>query len=306
MDIQGMIHLQIMMFLLMAVGAFLRKKNIITPGGKTVLTDLIVDVFLPCNIVSSFCVELKRETLMAGLGVLGASIAIQLGCTALSAFGYRRVPKEKRMILQYGTVCSNAAFLGNPVAEGLYGSLGLLYASIYQIPQRIVMWSAGISYFTQQPSRKEVARKVITHPCIIAVFIGLFLMVTGIPLPEFLDRSIRSLGGCTTAVSMLLIGSILADAGLKHMVCRLTVLFAGIRLVMIPALTLAGCLAMGMDAVAAGVCVVLAAMPAGSITAILASKYHADEAFASACVVFTTLLSMAMLPLWCLVLNALF
>ena len=82
------------------------------------------------------------------------------------------------MVLQYATVCSNAGFLGNPVAEGLYGSIGLLYASVYLIPQRIVMWSAGISYFTESPSRKEVVKKVLTHPCIVAVEIGIVLMVT--------------------------------------------------------------------------------------------------------------------------------
>ena len=52
--------------------------------------------------------------------------------------------------------------------------------------------------------------------------------------------------------------------------------------------------------------VVLAAMPAGTTTAILASKYNGDEAFASRCIVLTTVLSMAMLPLWCMILNTLF
>ena len=177
------------------------------------------------------------------------------------------------MILQYGTVCSNAGFLGNPVAEGIYGSLGLLYASIYLIPQRIVMWSAGVSYFTESPNRREVFKKVLRHPCIIAVEIGIVLMITQLQLPEFLDRSISSLGGCTTAITMMFIGTILADAGFKHMVSRLTVVFAAIRLLFIPLLVMLGCMLFHVEAVAAGLSVVLAAMPAGSTTAILAAKY---------------------------------
>ena len=210
------------------------------------------------------------------------------------------------MILQYGTVCSNAGFLGNPVAEGIYGSLGLLYASIYLIPQRIVMWSAGVSYFTESPNRREVFKKVLRHPCIIAVEIGIVLMITQLQLPEFLDRSISSLGGCTTAITMMFIGTILADAGFKHMVSRLTVVFAAIRLLFIPLLVMLGCMLFHVEAVAAGLSVVLAAMPAGSTTAILAAKYHGDEAFATQCVVFTTILSMAALPLWCMGLNMAF
>ena len=131
-------------------------------------------------------------------------------------------------------------------------------------------------------------------------------MLTQLQLPEFLDRSISSLGGCTTAITMMFIGTILADAGFKHMVSRLTVVFAAIRLLFIPLLVMLGCMLFHVEAVAAGLSVVLAAMPAGSTTAILAAKYHGDEAFATQCVVFTTILSMAALPLWCMGLNMVF
>lgn len=270
------------------------------------MTDLVIEIILPCNIISSFSVELDHELLAAGVQVLAISLILQLFCTAVSAFCYRSVPKRQRMILQYGTVCSNAGFLGNPVAEGLYGSVGLLYASIYLIPQRIVMWSAGVSYFTESPSKKDVLKKVITHPCIIAVFVGFVLMTAQIRLPGFVNRSIKSLGGCTTAATMLLIGAILADAGMKHMINKITLIFSVIRLLAIPAAVMAGCYLFHVEATAAGLSTVLAAMPAGSTTAILAAKYDGDEVFASQCVVLTTILSMALLPVWCMVLSRLF
>ncbi|HIT65458.1 MAG TPA: AEC family transporter [Candidatus Ventrimonas merdavium] len=304
METQGLVDLQIMMFLLMGIGYFLRKWEIITMEGRRVLMDLIIDVILPCNIITAFQIPLDQEILAAGFQILLISLILQAFCSLISATCYRKVPKAQRMVLQYGTVCSNAGLLGNPVAEGLYGSLGLLYASIYLIPQRIVMWSAGVSYFTQCPSRKEVVKKVVTHPCIVAVGIGVVLMVSQIALPPFLQKTVSSLGGCTTAVSMVFIGAVIADAGVKDMVSRITVIYALIRLAAIPLAVLAGCLLAGVEPVAAGVSVVLAAMPAGSTTVVLAAKYHGDEKFATQCVVFTTLLSMAVLPVWCLLLNA--
>ena len=303
MERNGLLSLQAMMFLLIGAGVFLKKKNIITGEGRKVLTDLIVDIILPCNIIGAFYTAFDKEMLISGLQILIVSLALQLFCMLISGFCYKRVPKSQRVILQYGTVCSNAGFLGNPVAEGLYGSLGLLYASIYLIPQRIVMWSAGISYFTESPDKKEVAKKVLKHPCIIAVAIGIVLMVTQLPLPVFLEKAIHSLGGCTTAITMLFIGTVLADAGFHHMVTKITVIYSFIRLVAIPAVVLAGCILFQVDSVAAGIAVVLAAMPAGSTTAILAAKYHGDEKFATQCIVLTTLLSVGMLPLWCMVLD---
>lgn len=306
MEIRGLLELQLMMFVLMGVGIAARKKNIVTNEGKKILTDLVIDIILPCNIIASFGVELDHELLTAGAQVLIISMILQVFCTLISSTCYCRLPKRKRMILQYGTVCSNAGFLGNPVAEGLYGSIGLLYASLYLIPQRIVMWSAGVSYFTESPNRKEVAKKVITHPCIIAVFIGFIMMLTQLQFPGFLNRSIKSLGGCTTAMTMLLIGTILADAGINHMINKVTVLFSAIRLLAIPAAVMAGCYVFHVEAAAAGLSTVLAAMPAGSTTALLAAKYDGDEVFASQCVVLTTILSMILLPVWCMILNGLY
>ena len=87
------------------------------------------------------------------------------------------------------------------------------------------------------------------------------------------------------------------------MITKITVIYSFIRLVAIPAVVLAGCILFQVDSVAAGIAVVLAAMPAGSTTAILAAKYHGDEKFATQCIVLTTLLSVGMLPLWCMVLD---
>lgn len=304
MDLQGVMDLQLMMFLEIGIGWFLRKKNLITEEGKKVLTDLVIDLILPCNIIQSFLIKLDKEILVKGFQILVISILLQMFCTAVSAVGYNRIEKEKRTVLQYATVCSNAGFLGNPVAEGLFGSMGLLYASVYLIPQRIVMWSAGVSYFTESPSKKEVAKKVLTHPCIIAVIIGLALMAAQAPLPSFLTRTLSSISSATTPMTMLLIGSIMAGAGLKTMVTKITVMFSAVRLVLIPLVVFLGCLLFRVDATVGGVAVILAAMPAGSTTAILAARYHRDEEFASKCVVLTTVLSMIAIPAWSTVLMA--
>ena len=49
------------------------------------------------------------------------------------------------------------------------------------------------------------------------------------------------------------------------------------------------------------VSVVLAAMPMGGVTAVLAEKYGGDSAFASKCVAVSTVLSLITTPLWCMV-----
>lgn len=302
MEYSRLINLQGMLFLLVAAGVVLRKKGILPEGAKAVLTDLVIYLILPCNIINSFFIEFNLEILKGFAVILTIASLIQIGCLMLAKVFYNREPESRKKVLQYGTVCSNAGFMGNPIAEGVYGAEGLMYASIFLIPQRIVMWSAGVSYFTESPDRKTVVKKVLTHPCIIAVYIGLVLMITRLPLPVFLQNTIKNVGGCTTTVSMVLIGAILAEVEPGSILDWGIVKYAAIRLFLLPLLVYISCRAFQVTPLLAGVSVLLTGMPAGSTTAILASKYDGDYIFATKCVVVTTLLSLVTIPLWCIVL----
>ena len=300
-NFDNMFNMQGMLFLLMIIGAVLTWKKIITADGQKLLTDLVMDVTLPASIIKSFQMELSRELLESCLEIFLVAIAIQVGTFLLSALLYRGISDEKhRKVLQYATICSNAGVLGNPIAEGIFGSMGLLYASIYLIPQRTFMWSAGLTYYTRCPSKKELARKVLTHPCIIAVAFGMVLLVTGTTLPGFLGSTVNSIAGANTAVSMMLIGSFLVGVNVKSMFQKTFYYYSFVRLFLIPFLVFVPCRLLGLDSMVTGVSTILAAMPAASSTAILAAKYECDEVFASKCVVFTTVLSMVTIPVWCL------
>lgn len=302
MDYSRLLNLQGMLFLLVAAGVVLRKKGILPEGAKAILTDLVIYLILPCNIINSFFIEFNLEILKGFAVILTIASLIQIGCLIFAKVFYNREPESRKKVLQYGTVCSNAGFMGNPIAEGVYGAEGLMYASIFLIPQRIVMWSAGVSYFTESPDRKTVVKKVLTHPCIIAVYIGLVLMITRLPLPAFLQNTIRSVGSCTTTVSMVLIGAILAEVEPGSILDWGIVKYAAIRLFLLPLLVYVSCRVFHVKPLLAGVSVLLTGMPAGSTTAILASKYDGDYIFATKCVVVTTLLSLVTIPLWCMVL----
>lgn len=297
-----LISLQLRMFLVMLVGLFFRKKNLISQEGKKNLTDLVIYLILPCNIVKSFMIAFDRDTLRNFGLILVISIFIQVFCAVLARVLYRRVKPEHRPVLMYATVASNSGFLGNPVAEGVFGSIGLALASVYLIPQRIVMWSAGVSYFTKGSNRKEIAKRVVTHPCIIAVFVGMALMLTQVSLPSFLEAALKDIGNCNTAMSMLVIGTILADVKPKEMLDYSILLFSGLRLILIPLAVYGGCLLFQIDPLVTGVSVLLAAMPAASTTAILAAKYNGDAVYASKCVVLSTVLSLAATPIWSMIL----
>lgn len=302
-----LISLQLRMFLIMLIGLFFRKKNMISAEGKKNLTDLVIYLILPCNIVKSFMIAFDENTLKKFGTVFVVSVLIQVVCAIFAKLFYNHMTPAHQKVLQYATVASNAGFLGNPVAEGVFGSMGLALASVYLIPQRIVMWSAGVSYFTEETEssrgkaavhKKSVLKRIITHPCIIAVVVGMIFMLGQVQLPSFLDAALKDIGNCNTAMSMLVIGTILADVKPKELLNKSIFLFSGLRLILIPLFVYVGCLAFAVEPLVTGVSVLLAAMPAASTTAILAAKYDGDAVYASKCVVTTTVLSLLTTPVW--------
>ena len=126
------------------------------------------------------------------------------------------------------------------------------------------------------------------------------LLIGQFQLPGVISATISSLGSANTSVSMLLIGAILSTVDLKKMVDRDSLYYCAVRLILIPGLVYLGCRIAGLEEMVTGVSVLLSAMPAASVTAVMASKYQQDAPFAAKIVALSTILSMITAPLWCL------
>lgn len=300
MNLSSLLQMQGMLIIIMVLGLFLARMGTITPEGRQLLTDLVINVTLPCSIVKAFLIEFSMDILQSCITIFLAAIVIQFLGMGLSHILYPGYEGQRKRVLQYATICSNAGILGNPIAEGAFGSIGLMYGSIYLIPQRSFMWSFGLTYFTVSPSRWQLIKKILTHPCIIAVELGLVLLIGQFQLPGVISATISSLGSANTSVSMLLIGAILSTVDLKKMVDRDSLYYCAVRLILIPGLVYLGCRIAGLEEMVTGVSVLLSAMPAASVTAVMASKYQQDAPFAAKIVALSTILSMITAPLWCL------
>lgn len=293
-----MLSLQLMLFVLILAGVLIRRIGLLTESGCKTLSSLLINVILPCNIVHAFMsgAEVGADFARNCFLMVGLSTLIQVIAAVGNRFLFARFPREERSVLSYGMICSNSSFVGLPIAEVLFGSIGVMYTSVFQIPLRFIMWTAGLSMFTNI-SHRDALKKLACHPCIIAVFVGLLLMVLPIELPDFLTDSINAMSNCTTPVSMLVIGSILALAPIRSLFSLPVLYFTALRLVVFPLLVYALLLPFGLDRLLVDICVLMTAMPAGSSTSILANQYDCDAVFASELIFTSTLFSIVTIPL---------
>lgn len=298
-----MIVLQITIFGTMLTGLVLRRLNIVSRQARTDLTNIVINVILPCNIVTSFLTSVTSELMRDCITILIISIGVQILAVFYGRFLARGESSARAVNLRYAIICSNAGFLGNPVAEGVFGPVGLMLASIYLIPQRVMMWSEGLALYSESGSRRATLKKVLTHPCVIACFTGGILLLTGFTPPAFILTPVSTIGRCNTAMSMMVIGMILAEINIADIADRSVFRYTIHRLIILPAIIWIVLRFLPVSALVRNLSVLLAAMPAGATTSMLASRYERDPQFAVELVVFSTLCSIPAIVIWCFLLG---
>lgn len=292
-----MLSTQALMLIYMCVGYYCKKKEIIDKPTEIKLTDFVLQITMPCMVFNSFNMKLTMDFIKEASFCLALSFAICGTGWLVGKFAYNKYPRDKKSILQYATLVNNCGFLGLPIVSSILGEEGLVLAAIFIIPNRIFMWTAGISIFSNDSDRKQALLKVLRNPCMIAVYLGLIQAAVQAPIPEFAQKALTGLGNCTTPISMLLIGSMLTALTLDSFKDWSTLYYGVIRLAALPVFALFFMKALGANEVLVACGVILTAMPAGSTTALLAQKYGADAAYGTKIVLTSVLLSMLSIPL---------
>ena len=78
MNFNNLFNMQGMLFAVMLLGLFLRKKGMITNEGKALLTDLVIDVTLPASILKAFQIEFSMDILKSCIVIFILAIVIQI------------------------------------------------------------------------------------------------------------------------------------------------------------------------------------------------------------------------------------
>lgn len=290
-----MLNAQMILLVYLAVGMYCVKVGLIDRDSKEKLVDIILRITLPCMIFNSFNKPLTPEVMKQTALILVVAVSISILSFLLGKVIYNKYPQKKKSILQYCTLVNNSGFLGMPMVSAVYGSEGLFAASIFIIPNRIFMWTAGLAMFTTADFRTK-CKNILLNPCIVTVFLGIARRMTGFPVPEFLDTAIANTGAVTTPLSMMVIGTMLIGVPWKKLLEPSIFRLAFVRLIALPLVALFILNLIDAQPLLAGVSLILTGMPAGSTSALLAAKYGADEDYASRCIVTTTIMSLATIP----------
>ena len=165
------------------------------------LSKLLMYFINPTMVLNSFNREFDSQKLvLLGIVVL-LSLIIHVVMIMLGIFTCKE--KIDRLAIAF----TNCGFIGIPLIRGVFGDEGVIFLMGYLAIFNILVWTYG--YHQLSGTSKFI--KVITNPNIIAVALGVVIFCMPFTLPDVIGRPLSLVADTNTAISMVLVGVLIAD-----------------------------------------------------------------------------------------------
>jgi len=302
LNISTLIDSVISLFIMILVGVYGSKKEIITSEINKGLINILVQIALPFMIVSSFIFTYDDTIKSNIINTFYYSLLSYLLMALVSYLLLLPVKNDKKTIIHFANVFTNTGYVGFPILYSIYRAEGVIYGSIFNMFFVIFVWTYGLMLYKGNLKKKDLMNeilKVLLNPSIIAVILGIMIMVFNLQLPNALITGMKNIGNMTGPLSMLIIGVILSKVKIKQHL-KDWPMYYGIttKLVIIPLFIYLILFLMPGDFSKAKITVIImTAMPASAMTSIFAETYDKEKDFAAVLVSITTLLSLFTVPI---------
>ena len=306
--------------LLIALGYILKGRGMFNDTFSSNLSRLIMSVILPAGVFVSVLHHMQTSDLWDlryGLLVVGLTYFVSY-IVAFIMMKMLRVPPGRRGIFINMVVNDNCLFIGLPVQIALFGPEALPYFLLYYIGNTISVWMVGVFLIEMdplpqnssatgesvRPSGHKFSWKKLLPPPLMGFIVALIFLYAQIPVPTILHNTLNYLGDMVTPLSLLYIGIVLHDAGLKSMALNKDSLGGIFGRFVIAPLIMFGVIitvryigGITLEPIAMITFIVQSAGPVIAVLPIVANESGADLPFATGLVMISTILFVFVIPL---------
>lgn len=201
-------------------------------------------------------------------------------------------------VIQGGIRFNN--YVGVTAAVGLFGVSGAALAAVANailVPTvNIICALVFARYGTNRPTALGVVRSIALNPLILGCFAGIVLRLTGLDLPAGIEGFMQAMGQAALPVGLLCVGAALnweaLERGLKPVLVA-----TATRFVLVPAVTAAICLAVGLTGPAALVVLLIQCLPTASSAYVMARQLGGDAPLMAGIIAFQTVAGVITVPI---------
>jgi len=285
----------------MAAGFIARKGKVLKAQDMPGLTSLTLNITLPALLIMSMQREFEMEAFRGSLLVMALMVVIHIFVLAmgLGIVKLMKVEGAQKAVFLLALLFANTGFMGIPLTYAMYGQEAMLYTAVANSIMNTLVPTVGIAILLGAGGHSKInVKSILLNKIILSTLIGFMLFVFSIQIPELLGNGLRMIGGATTPLSMIIIGSMLAENELKGMFSGWRIyVVATFRLLVFPLIAFFVLSRIIKDQMAVTVLTTLTAMPVAAIIAILAAEHNKEPQLASKIVFITTILSIFTIPL---------
>ena len=224
------------LFIFAIIGYILAKTNIVNKAHSKILSVLGVYVFMPAKFFLNFQRDFTPEYIRTKYVYWIISLVILVVLVTLAKQLAKLFSKDKyeRNVFQYTFTVPNFGYMGYVLAEAIYGGSVVTNAMMLGLPISIYTNTEGYRMLT---GTGGFSLKKIFNPMLIATIIGCIWGFFGLPVPAVAKSVLTSASGCAGAVSMLLMGIVVAEYNVLAVLGDFRVyIAAAIRLLAVPGL----------------------------------------------------------------------
>lgn len=208
---------------------------------------------------------------------------------------------------------SNSLFIGYPVALRAFGpeaegpafAIIGLHAPLLYLIGTLVMETSRRDGKGAMAAVKQVGLGLWRNPLIWGVALGLIVNLLNLPVPSPIMEGARMLGEASPAVGLFGVGGALAQSKLMGSL-KPAFTAAFVKTLLHPLIALAAALALGAPPELAQVAVAVAASPGGLNIYLFATLFKRGQDVAATTMLVGTLLGAVTIPIWLLIVRAVF
>ena len=289
-------------FLLMVLGFFVRRVNILSDGTVKQLNNSVFRVFLPVMVFKNIY-ESEIEEVFDLRMILFAVIAV-VCCIAVLYIAIPITVKEnaRRGVMIQAIFRSNFVIFGLPVTEALCGRSASGTASVLVaivIPLFNLAAVVTLELFrSNKPNFKKIMRGIVTNPLIIASLLGLAVSLCGVRFPTVIEKTVGNVASIATPLALIVLGASLRFSSVgRNMRCLLFGVTS--KLILVPAVFLSiAAFGLGFRGEKLAILLTLFASPTAVSSFTMAQQMGGDDELAGQLVVFGTTACVLTMFLW--------
>lgn len=320
MSITKLLSEMVVIFIMILIGYYIRKKEFITDKIVAGISFIVVNITNPCVIINA---ALESETRLTVSEFLNNFLWCVLLYAILIAASYLvpallRIPRDVRFCYKMLMVYGNTGFIGLPVCKALYGNECMVPLILFNVCFSLIIYSYGLMIFRKVKAEQDAAKGLTTalseeagaaaslrkilNIGTIAGILSIVIYLTNPPVPSIIVETTGYVSDPTIFLSMVVLGSSVATAPLGDYIkgSGRMLAFLAVRLLAMPIALVLIMKQFIADPVLLGTLTIMLALPGGNLPLIMCRDMDIEAEELAKGIILSTVACLVTIPIVCL------